>query len=70
MPIIDDAELPIVPLRFVKIIGPGVDAIENRKECGSPAEITTEELRRSLDKVKDRNFKGLKMLANAPIRTR
>lgn len=31
--IIDDAELPIT---FVPIVGPGVDAFNNRKETSSP----------------------------------
>lgn len=43
MPIVDDLELPI---EYVKIRGPGVDALENRKETGSPVCLEDEVNRR------------------------
>lgn len=36
MPIINDSELPIAPL---EMSGPGVDAVANRKEPGSPHDM-------------------------------
>jgi hypothetical protein len=53
-------------LRYVKISGPGVDTLDNRKECGSLHEVTTQELRASIDKVKEANFAGFKLL-NASV---
>lgn len=43
MPITDDLELPI---GYVKISGPGVDALDNRKETGSPVCLEGEVNRR------------------------
>ena len=49
-------------LTYVPITGPGVDALENRKETGSLREITEAEMRESYERVRDDLFAGLKML--------
>lgn len=64
MPITDDLELPI---EFVKITGPGVDALDNRKETGSPVCLEGEinkRLRAYIGSAQaKRNHAGLRKLA-------
>jgi hypothetical protein len=57
-----------LPITFIKISGPGVDALENRKECGTTRDITEAEMRASFERVKDANFAALKMLCRAALR--
>lgn len=64
--IVDDLELPIA---YVPIKGSGVDALNNRKEAGSPVEITEAELRANWGKVREQNLRFLKTLIDTPIRT-
>ena len=69
MPIIDSAELPIA---HIKLTGPGVDAIENRKEIGSTVcleDDVNERLRTyGQSELGRRNMAALVEFANFPIR--
>ena len=49
-------------LDHIRIVGPGVDALERRKEHNNNQPITAEKLRASISAVKDGVFQGLKML--------
>jgi hypothetical protein len=49
-------------LDYTPIIGPGVDALDRRKEHNSNTQVTAEKLRTSIAKVRDGIFEGLKML--------
>lgn len=51
-------------LDFVKIIGPGVDALERRKEHNDNEQVTAVKLRENIDRVKKRIFEGMKMLSS------
>jgi hypothetical protein len=50
------------PLDRMRIIGPGVDALERRKEHNNNQPVTAEKLRTSIARVKNRLFEGLKLL--------
>jgi hypothetical protein len=62
MPVTDNLELPI---KFVPISGPGVDALESRKENNNNTKVKASELRESYEKVKAGLNAGLKMLISA-----
>lgn len=49
-------------LDYVKLIGPGVDALDRRREHNNNEEITAQKLKTSIDKVKSGIFDGLKTL--------
>jgi len=49
-------------LDYTPIVGPGVDALEHRKEHNNNKPATAAKLRASIDKVKDGIFEALKML--------
>jgi hypothetical protein len=58
MPANDNLELPI---KFIPISGPGVDALESRKENNNN-KVKASELRASYEKVKQGLSAGLKAL--------
>jgi hypothetical protein len=49
-------------LKYVPITGPGVDALERRKEHNNNEPVTVEALSASIAKVKDKLFAGLRLL--------
>jgi hypothetical protein len=49
-------------LDYMRIVGPGVDTLERRKEHNNNQLVTAEKLRTSIAKVKDSIFQGLKTL--------
>ncbi len=49
-------------LDYTRIIGPGVDALDRRKEHNNNEQVTAEKLRENIAKVKDGLAEGLKML--------
>lgn len=49
-------------VKYVPILGPGVDALESRKETNDHPQVTAEELRASFNKVKVALFAGLTAL--------
>jgi hypothetical protein len=54
-------------LDYVPITGPGVEALERRKEHNDNAPVTAEKLRASVDKVKRGIFDGIKMLTSSAL---
>lgn len=50
-------------LNYVRIVGRGVDALEDRKEYNNNAPVSAELLRKSINKVKNGVFSGFKQLA-------
>lgn len=54
-------------LEYVPITGKGVTALDNRKEHNNNTTVTAAGLRASIDKVKDRNSAGMKMLRTAAL---
>jgi hypothetical protein len=52
-------------IKFVPISGPGVDALETRKETNNHHKVTAKELRASFESVKDSLFSGLNALLRA-----
>ena len=66
MPIIDGLELPIMRQ---PILGPGVDALENRKEKGALVEMTDAQLQRNFESIREPLMRGLKALIKAPLNT-
>lgn len=51
-------------LDYIKIVGPGVDALERRKEHNNNNPVSATGLRASIDKVKASLFEGIKMLTS------
>ncbi len=49
-------------IKFVNLSGPGIDALEARKETNNHHKVTAEELRDSFEKVKNDLFSGLAAL--------
>jgi hypothetical protein len=49
-------------VKFVNLSGPGVDALEARKETNNHHKVTAKELRDSFEKVKKDLFSGLAAL--------
>lgn len=49
-------------VKYVPILGPGVDALESRKETNDHPQVTAEELRASFNKVRVALFAGLTAL--------
>ena len=49
-------------VKFVSLSGPGVDALEARKETNNHHKVTAKELRNSFEKVKSDLFSGLAAL--------
>jgi hypothetical protein len=49
-------------VKYVPILGPGVDALESRKEYNDHPRVTASELRESFNKVKVALFAGLAAL--------
>ena len=49
-------------IKYVPILGPGVDALETRKETNDHPRVSAEELRTSFNKVKVALFAGLAAL--------
>lgn len=49
-------------LDYKRIVGPGVDALERRKEHNNNEPVTANKLRASINGVKESIFEGLKML--------
>ena len=64
MPIIDGLELPIARQ---PISGPGVDALENRKEQGALVEMTDAQFQRNFESVREPLIRGLKAIVEAPL---
>lgn len=62
MPVTTDLDRPV---KYVQISGPGVDALEKRKETNNNSPVTASELRTSYEKVKDGLFAGFKALIGA-----
>lgn len=62
MPITSEADLPI---RYVRIGGLAVEALDRRKESSSNPRITAAELRDSYNAAKGDLFAGIKALAQA-----
>ena len=62
MPVSNDLDLPI---SYVPISGPAVDALDRRKEDNSNPRIAATELRQSFNTVKDELFAGMAALAEA-----
>lgn len=62
MPIIDDVCLP---LDYVSIAGPAVDALARRKENSSNPRIGASELRDSYHNVREELFAGIQALVRA-----
>jgi len=59
MPVTSNLELPI---KFVPVSGPGVDALESRKENNNNKKITASGLRASYEKVRKGLIAGLQDL--------
>jgi hypothetical protein len=55
-------------LDYVRISGPGVDALDRRKEYNNNEKVDAESLSASINKVKDSIFKGLKMLSGGALK--
>jgi hypothetical protein len=51
-------------LDYTRITGPGVDALDRRREHNDAEQVTAEQLQTSIDKVKTGIFKGLKVLSD------
>jgi hypothetical protein len=49
-------------IKFVPLSGPGVDALEMRKETNNHHKVTAKELRASFENVKTKLFSGLSAL--------
>jgi hypothetical protein len=49
-------------LDYTRITGPGVDALDRRREHNNNEAITAEKLQSSIDKVKSNIFESLKAL--------
>jgi hypothetical protein len=49
-------------LDYVRIFGPGVDALDRRKEHNNRKQTSAEELRSNIDSVKTQLFEGIKKL--------
>ncbi len=64
MPVSNDLDLPI---KHVPISGPGVDALEHRKEKNNNHQVTANELRTSFDRVKEVLYSGFKALNKAAL---
>jgi hypothetical protein len=62
MPISSELDLPI---SYVPITGPAVDALDRRKENSSNPRIAASDLRDSYNTVKDELFAGIKALVHA-----
>jgi len=62
MPVADDLDTPI---RYVKITGPAVDALQNRKEDNNNPRVSAAILRRTFHSVKDGIVAGLASLVAA-----
>ena len=62
MPITSELDLPI---SYIPITGPAVDALDQRKENSSNPRIAATELRDSYDNVKEELFAGIKALVHA-----
>lgn len=62
MPISSELDLPI---SYVPVTGPAVDALDRRKENSSNPRIAVSELRENYNTVKDELFAGIKALAQA-----
>lgn len=62
MPVSNELDLPI---NYVPISGPAVDALDRRKENSGNPRITATELRNSYNNVKDELFAGIKALVQA-----
>ena len=56
---------PDLPLRYVQIGGPAVEALDRRMESSSNPRIAAAELRDSYNDAKDDLFAGIKALAQA-----
>lgn len=54
-------------LEYVPISGPGVDALNNRREHNDYPPITIEKLKSNIDRVKGHNFEALKQLREAAV---
>lgn len=54
-----------LPIEHVPISGPGVDALERRKETNNSHNVTATELRASFIRVQDALYSGLKALNKA-----
>jgi hypothetical protein len=67
MPVSNDLDLPI---SYVPISGPAVDALDRRKENNSNPRIAATELRQSFNTVKDELFAGMAALAQAIVPSR
>jgi hypothetical protein len=52
-------------LDHIRIVGPGVDELEHRKERNNNQQVTADTLRASIAKVKYGLFAGLKMLQSS-----
>lgn len=62
MPVTSEPDLPI---RYIPIGGPAVEALDRRKESSSNPRIAAAELRDSYNDVKGELFAGIKALAQA-----
>jgi hypothetical protein len=62
MPVSNELDLPI---NYVPISGPAVDALDRRKENSGNPQIAATELRNSYNNVKDELFAGIKALVQA-----
>jgi hypothetical protein len=62
MPVVKELDTPI---RYTPISGPGVDALEARKEYNNNSRTSAAELRTSFNKVRDGVFAGLRALTEA-----
>jgi hypothetical protein len=62
MPISSELELPV---KYVPITGPAVQALDARKESSSNPRIAATELRDSYNTVKDELFAGIAALVRA-----
>jgi len=51
-------------LDYTPITGPGVDALDRRKEHNNNTPVTADKLRDSIAKVRDGIFEGIKMLVS------
>lgn len=65
MPVTNDLDLPI---KRVTISGPGVDALECRKEKNDHHRVSATELRNSFGRVKEALYSGFKTLTKAVAR--
>jgi hypothetical protein len=62
MPVTNELDLPI---SYVPIMGPAVDALDRRKENSSNPRIAASELRERYNNVRDELFAGIKALVHA-----